>query len=49
MNWPARPFPAPLDEAYLARYQAAVGKAYPEMRDGSVLLPFPRLFFVATR
>lgn len=48
-----RPFLAPLDEAeredFLARYQEAVAGAYPAMPDGTVLLPFPRLFFVATR
>jgi trans-aconitate 2-methyltransferase len=48
-----RPFLAPLDEgereAYLARYQAEVAKAYPAMPDGTVLLPFPRLFIVAMR
>lgn len=48
-----RPFIEPLDaaerEAYLARYEAAVSKAYPPEADGTVLLPFPRLFFVATR
>lgn len=47
-----RPFLAPLDEAeraaFLARYLEAVTKAYPAMADGTVLLPFPRLFFVAT-
>src|SRR5271166_4099150 len=48
-----RPFLDPLDgserEAYLARYQAAIAEAYPAETDGTVLLPFPRLFFVATR
>ena len=48
-----RPFLAPLDPAerveFLARYQAAVGQAYPAQPDGAVLLPFPRLFMVATR
>ncbi|MCG5239889.1 trans-aconitate 2-methyltransferase [Azospirillum doebereinerae] len=48
-----RPFLDPLDEAgraaYLARYEAAVARAYPALPDGTVLLPFPRLFFVATR
>jgi trans-aconitate 2-methyltransferase len=45
-----RPFIAPLDGAeraeFLARYQSAVALAYPAMSDGSVLLPFPRLFIV---
>jgi trans-aconitate 2-methyltransferase len=48
-----RPFLAPLDDAekaaYLDRYRAAVGRAYPALPDGTVLLPFPRLFIVATR
>jgi trans-aconitate 2-methyltransferase len=48
-----RPFLAPLDEPqraqFLQRYQAAVAEAYPALDDGSVLLPFPRLFIVATR
>ena len=48
-----RPFLQPLDAdesaAYLARYQDAVAKAYPALDDGTVLLPFPRLFFVAVK
>lgn len=48
-----RPFLGLLDpgerEDFLARYQAAVGQAYPALPDGAALLPFPRLFFVATR
>jgi trans-aconitate 2-methyltransferase len=48
-----RPFLDPLDgaerSAYLARYTAAVKAAYPPLPDGSVLLPFPRLFIVARR
>jgi trans-aconitate 2-methyltransferase len=48
-----RPFLEPLDPgertAYLERYTAAIATAYPALPDGSVLLPFPRLFFVATR
>lgn len=35
--------------AFVAHYQAAVGKAYGQLDDGTVLLPFPRLFVVATR
>ena len=45
-----RPFLEPLDAAsraaYLERYTAAVARAYPALADGSVLLPFPRLFMV---
>ena len=48
-----RPFLDPLDPAaraaYLERYTAAVTRAYPMLTDGSVLLPFPRLFVVAIR
>jgi trans-aconitate 2-methyltransferase len=48
-----RPFLAPLDEVekaqYLKQYQTAIERAYPTLADGSVLLPFPRLFIVATR
>ncbi|HEY2050729.1 MAG TPA: trans-aconitate 2-methyltransferase [Caulobacteraceae bacterium] len=48
-----RPFLAPLDEAhraaFLARYEAAIAVAYPPAADGTVLLPFPRLFIVAVR
>jgi trans-aconitate 2-methyltransferase len=48
-----RPFIDPLDESeregFLARYEAAIAKSYPAEGDGTVLLPFPRLFFVATR
>ncbi len=48
-----RPFLDPLGEserqAFLARYEEAIAKAYPAETDGAVLLPFPRLFVVATR
>ena len=48
-----RPFLAPLDEAertlFLQQYQELVAEAYPALDDGTVLLPFPRLFIVATR
>jgi len=48
-----RPFLEPLDEqeraAYLERYTTAIGDAYPALANGAVLLPFPRLFIVATR
>lgn len=47
------PFLSPLTESeraeYLEQYLEAVSKAYPALADGSVLLPFPRLFIVATR
>lgn len=47
-----RPFLAPLDAAersdFLALYAAAIAPYYPPRRNGSILLPFPRLFFVAT-
>jgi trans-aconitate 2-methyltransferase len=48
-----RPFLDPLEEgerdAFLARYEEAIAKAYPAEADGTVLLPFPRLFVVAVR
>ncbi len=48
-----RPFLSPLDPsrraAYLGRYRELVAEAYPALPDGTVLLPFPRLFIVATR
>ncbi len=48
-----RPFVAPLDAeeraAFLARYRAAIAGAYPSRARGGVLLPFPRLFIVASR
>jgi trans-aconitate 2-methyltransferase len=48
-----RPFLAPLDaseaSAYLAEYRAALADAYKPLPDGTVLLPFPRLFVVAMR
>jgi len=48
-----RPFLEPLDAAeqtaFLSRYEAALATAYPALSDGTVLLPFPRLFFIATR
>ena len=48
-----RPFLDPLDEserqAFLARYQGRIAKAYPAAPDGTVLLPFPRLFVVVAR
>jgi trans-aconitate 2-methyltransferase len=48
-----RPFLEPLDpterSTFLARYEAAIAQAYPALPDGTLLLPFPRLFFIATR
>jgi len=48
-----RPFLDPLDAAerdsYLEHYLDAVTRAYPRLADGGVLLPFPRLFIVATK
>lgn len=47
------PFLAPLDSVeradYLVRYTRAIERAYPTSSDGTVLLPFPRLFIVANR
>jgi trans-aconitate 2-methyltransferase len=48
-----RPFIQPLSEderlEFLKRYETAISKAYAVGPDGTVLLPFPRLFFVAER
>ncbi|MCC8391468.1 trans-aconitate 2-methyltransferase [Paraburkholderia sp. MMS20-SJTR3] len=48
-----RPFLAALDaaerDAFLQRYRDGIAHAYPAFDDGTVLLPFPRLFIVATR
>jgi trans-aconitate 2-methyltransferase len=48
-----RPFLAALDdderETFVARYREAVALGYPALDDGTILLPFPRLFIVATR
>lgn len=48
-----RPFLAPLTEsernAFLDEYLARITKAYPALANGTVLLPFPRLFIIATR
>ena len=48
-----RPLLAPLNamerEDFLIEYTKQISEAYTAMPDGSVLLPFPRLFIVATR
>lgn len=48
-----RPYIEPLSPeeqaGYLASYTEAIAKAYPPQVDGRVILPFPRLFFVAVR
>jgi trans-aconitate 2-methyltransferase len=48
-----RPFLAELDDAeqpaFLQSYRDEIANAYPALADGTVLLPFPRLFIVATR
>jgi trans-aconitate 2-methyltransferase len=48
-----RPFLAPLaaneQAPFLTAYRDAIALAYPAQADGRVLLPFPRLFIVATR
>ena len=53
MSTGLRPFVQPLDEGeraeYLRRYQAALATAYTLLPDGGVLLPFPRLFFMASK
>lgn len=48
-----RPYLAPLSpeerQEFLADYQQAITLEYPPLEGGTVLLPFPRLFLVATR
>lgn len=48
-----RPYLGQLDAAtqaaFLERYRAAIAKAYTALPDGTVLLPFPRLFVVVGR
>ncbi len=38
-----------LRSEFVTRCEAAVAQAYPALADGTVLLRFPRLFFIATR
>jgi trans-aconitate 2-methyltransferase len=48
-----QPFLRPLSEAeqqaYIAAYKEELAKAYTPLAGGTVILPFPRLFIVATR
>ena len=48
-----RPFLARLNEAekpvFLDRYAALLAAEYPAQADGKILLPYPRLFFIASR
>lgn len=43
------PLPAELRDSYLGQFERRLGVLYPPRRDGMHLLPFPRLFIVATR
>ncbi len=47
-----RPYLAPLSEPerqdFVGSYSAALAMHYPAFPDGTVLLPFPRLFIIAT-
>jgi trans-aconitate 2-methyltransferase len=36
-------------QAFLEAYRGPIGEAYPRRRDGNTVLPFKRLFIVATR
>jgi trans-aconitate 2-methyltransferase len=48
-----RPFLARLTEVerpvFLERYAALLEDAYPKQADGKILLPYPRLFYIATK
>ena len=48
-----RPYLESLDaserSAFLTQYREAIAQAYPPMADGTVLLAFPRLLFIASR
>lgn len=48
-----RPYLTPLEPSeraeFLERYRSGLAAAYPALPDGTILIPYPRLFFVATR
>jgi len=44
-----KPLPPDGRAAFLAAYKNELAKAYSPLADGTVILPFPRLFIVATR
>jgi trans-aconitate 2-methyltransferase len=48
-----RPYLSVLDEKerllFLEKYKEHIAQSYPLMKDGTVLVPFPRIFIVATR
>jgi trans-aconitate 2-methyltransferase len=44
-----KPLSAEEQAAYLAAYRDELAKSYKPLADGTVILPFPRLFIVATR
>jgi trans-aconitate 2-methyltransferase len=48
-----RPYLSLLDEQerllFLEKYKECLSQSYQPMKDGIVLLPFPRIFIVATR
>lgn len=44
-----KPLSAPEQQDFLAAYKHELAKAYSPLADGTVILPFPRLFLVATR
>lgn len=44
-----KPLSGPEQQEFLAAYKNELARAYKPLADGSVLLPFPRLFIVATR
>jgi trans-aconitate 2-methyltransferase len=44
-----QPLPAAEQQAFFAAYKEELAKAYKPLADGTVILPFPRLYIVATR